>query len=236
MQTRSCLTWGACALAWGVLCACGGGGKPGMKPAATAQKAQAEHAARAQAQGITLIAQVEKWPEGDQGRQVTPVRIQLVNDSEQPVAVMYEHFALVGGRGQHYAALPPFQLSEVSIAPAAVGFKRAIDREWKSQNFQVAPAYASLYQGVPVADQALDISAAYYNEYFGAWEQGERPSDAMLEYALPEGVLQPGGRLDGYLYFEKLSDKTERVELKADFVNASTGQTIDSVAIPFVED
>lgn len=235
MQTRSCPKWGACALALGMLCACGGG-KPGMKPAATAQKAQAEHGARAQAQGITLVAQVEKWPEGQGDQQVTPVRIQLVNDSDQPVAVMYEHFALVSGRGQHYAALPPFQLSQLNIAPVAVGYRGTIDREWKSENFQVAPAYAALYQGVPVADKPIDISAAYYNEYFGAWEQGDWPSDTMLEHALPEGVLQPGGRLDGYMYFEKLSDKTERVQLKADFVNATTGQTIDSVAISFVED
>lgn len=55
----------------------------------------------------------------------------------------------------------------------------------------------------------------------------------MIQRALPEGVLGAGGRVEGYLYFEKISDDIPRVRFSMDLLNPDRG-AIGTVDIPLV--
>lgn len=54
----------------------------------------------------------------------------------------------------------------------------------------------------------------------------------MLRRALPEGILDPGGRLEGFLYFPDQPRGTA-LDLLASLTDASSGQVFGTIAIPF---
>ena len=59
------------------------------------------------------------------------------------------------------------------------------------------------------------------------------PTGAMVQKALPEGVLEPGGRVTGFLYFEDIDvGKDDRATFVTDLVNASGGETVGAIRIP----
>jgi hypothetical protein len=64
----------------------------------------------------------------------------------------------------------------------------------------------------------------------------ELPTADMLRNVVPEGVLDEGGELEGFLYFEKLqnTDADARVNFHVDLQDAITGQTFATLHIPFV--
>ena len=55
----------------------------------------------------------------------------------------------------------------------------------------------------------------------------------MQQRVLPEGVIDSGGSLDGWLFFERVDNDLERVVFRADLVNADTGRKFAEVRIPF---
>lgn len=55
----------------------------------------------------------------------------------------------------------------------------------------------------------------------------------MLRKGLPEGVLEPGGRVTGFLYFEGIGPDVDRVRLLADFPDAVTDERVTRLGIPF---
>ena len=73
----------------------------------------------------------------------------------------------------------------------------------------------------------------YWERFVPVMRTVDLPTFDMLRKALPEGVLEPGGRLSGFVYFEDVGPGVERVELRADFENADTGERIVRLGIPF---
>jgi hypothetical protein len=59
------------------------------------------------------------------------------------------------------------------------------------------------------------------------------PTRDMVEQALPEGTLENGGTVAGFLYFHDVSDRERQVLLQARLVDASTGQPFGQLTIPF---
>ena len=55
-----------------------------------------------------------------------------------------------------------------------------------------------------------------------------------LAMGIPEGVLEPGGQISGFLYFEKRPGSLKRITFEADLANARTGANFGTVRIPFV--
>jgi hypothetical protein len=55
----------------------------------------------------------------------------------------------------------------------------------------------------------------------------------MRRRVLPEGVLEPGGRVSGFLYFEKLDGDPQGVRLVTELVNARNGRRFATSRIPF---
>jgi hypothetical protein len=55
----------------------------------------------------------------------------------------------------------------------------------------------------------------------------------MLQRALPEGVVEPGGRVGGFLYFQRLEGPGP-FTFSVDLVDAKTGERLGVITIPFV--
>jgi hypothetical protein len=55
----------------------------------------------------------------------------------------------------------------------------------------------------------------------------------MVALAVPEGTVQPGGELTGFLYFEEVPGDVPDALFTMELVNARTGEPIDTIEIPF---
>jgi len=75
--------------------------------------------------------------------------------------------------------------------------------------FRVAPHYRTVYPSLSVytADPFF-FDPYYYSHYYPYWQRVriELPTREMLRRVLPEGVLAEGGRLEGFLYFERVEE------------------------------
>jgi hypothetical protein len=74
----------------------------------------------------------------------------------------------------------------------------------------------------------------YYDTSYGRWRENEMPPAPLEPLAVPEGTVQPGGELSGFLYFEDLSGEVSRVRFQMEVVDARTGEPLGTVEIPFL--
>jgi hypothetical protein len=58
------------------------------------------------------------------------------------------------------------------------------------------------------------------------------PSQDMMNQALPEGVVEDGGRVAGFLYFQRLVGKETRLRFEAQFADAKTNEIVATIKIP----
>ena len=54
----------------------------------------------------------------------------------------------------------------------------------------------------------------------------------MLAESIPEGVLEPGGRIDGFVYFQNVSNRESRVRFELDLFDASSGVPMARTSVP----
>jgi hypothetical protein len=207
----------------------GCGSQTQLEPTPGAPTTVAEDVAITDVEGVELRVEVDAWPgEYEVVRHVTPVKVTMINRGAEPVRFEYRRFALRAPDGRRYAALPPFAIrGEITI-------DRAIEPlvpTFYHRDFVVAPWYGTYYPRLGVWGSRFAYDWGYYDHYFGYW-RAELPTREMLELALPEGVLDPGGQVTGYLYFELVED-ADRVNLQADIVTAEGTEIIGQAAIPF---
>jgi hypothetical protein len=62
------------------------------------------------------------------------------------------------------------------------------------------------------------------------------PTKDMLEQALPEGTLENGGTVAGFIYFQSIGKREQQVTLQAQLVDARTGESFGRLSIPFQVD
>jgi hypothetical protein len=76
-----------------------------------------------------------------------------------------------------------------------------------------------------------------YGHYWGGWSSYryiELPTRDMVLMALPEGVLAPGEKIEGFLYFEDLDDDITDVEFQMQLVDPAARKAFGLIEIPFV--
>lgn len=206
-----------------------------LEPAQDADKVG--DVAEANVAGVRVQAD-GRWPGGPGVRDdVTPLQLTLMNGSKVPIRFRYESFQLRGAKGERFAALPPFRIKgtaqryemEHDYGPLSPGFEY--------RGFEVWGPYGSFYPSVP-SDQRYQLDTTYYDSHYPYWQRVSvpLPTQEMLEWALPEGVVKPGGSLTGFLYFEHVPEATEKVELEVSIIDADTGQERGTVRIPFQVD
>lgn len=73
----------------------------------------------------------------------------------------------------------------------------------------------------------------WYGGYYSYWYNIKLPTPGMLRAAMPEGVIQDGGHLSGFLYFEEVSPGLKMVDFRVDLVNALDEKTFGTILMPF---
>jgi hypothetical protein len=186
--------------------------------------------------GVQVTAIPDSWPGAVEiSEEVTPVKVRIVNRSDNPVLLRYSDIKLASNNGPVYAVIPPFAIdASVSEPRLAPGYAPVTAPYTAGAGFGVAPIYSPLYPGWPAMGGTFAYDPLYYQAYGDYWREIELPTPAMLQRALPEGRLESGGSAEGFLYFEKVSPDVERVEFRMDLHNAEGGREIGTLEIPFI--
>ncbi|HEY3444892.1 MAG TPA: hypothetical protein VGK67_00955 [Myxococcales bacterium] len=163
------------------------------------------------------------------GDYVTPVRVTLENRSGAPVRLRYQDFTLTSRNGVTAHALPPFKIQR-----AGFGGAYAVAPFWPHEHFWLAPPYGPYYPGWALWTGPFAWDYPYYELYFGRWELS-LPTRDMLQKAMPEGVLEGGGKATGYLYFQRVQGEPgTEVQFRIHLVDANTEAEIGRLVIPMV--
>ena len=175
--------------------------------------------------GVRLDARPNAWRgiPANLTQQLTPLLVTITNDGTGPVRIRYSDFMLDAAAGKSYRALPPFNIHETVEAPLPEpGFTR----------FAVAPYLSGWYPRMRVYADPFRFDDVYFNRYYPMFVQLQLPTGDMIAKALPEGVLEPGGRMTGFLYFERIDDHAGQMRL-TQLLTAPSGQDLGRVEIPF---
>jgi hypothetical protein len=113
-----------------------------------------------------------------------------------------------------------------------------LEPDFDSDDYYIAPWWGYAYPGLgfwPYAWGPPDWT--YYDQYYPYLRQIHLPTRSMLRKAIPEGVVANGGRISGFLYFQKPDHKrtSDTITFDATLVDAQTGQTFGQLAVPFEE-
>lgn len=209
---------------------------PELVPAPEARLAPGPAAgAVGEAAGVQVVARPDQWPgPAPIAMHVTPMRVTIENKGSAQVLIRYSEFVLEGPAGKAHSALPPFDIrGSVSLPVLGPGYGPILTPGVTASGFFVSPLYGSLYPGFPVMDTPFPYHPYYYDTFRDYWVRYELPTPDMVQFALPEGRLDPGGKVDGYLYFEKLEASAGPVEFRMNLVGAQDRQALGAVRIPF---
>jgi hypothetical protein len=206
-----------------------------LAPAPGAERVSGdEDAAASSADGVRLVAQ-GRWSghPSDLAEVVTPVRVTIENHSASRLSLRYRAFSLRGPSGQLAGALSPASIQRPEGANPAMPmpFGRAY-----SAGVYSAPIMGPgpLYANWDPCPDSTGYGWPYYGDCVNYWEPA-LPTPDMLRKALPEGVLEPGSRRAGYLYFPRVSSgEGSEARFEFELVDADSKATLGSIVVPFV--
>jgi len=190
----------------------------------------AESAAVATMGGIRCSAAASSWQgiPRELGSQMTPIKVRIKNESGKPIRLLYENFALVGESGRKYRPLPLLPLNRRDRE--ASGLMPA----YASDGFFVAQRLRDAYPGIQPWPRPLLRDEKWYQTSYAKWPVGEQmPSRSMLVKGLPEGVLDNGGIISGFLYFEADARKEKRLKFRVEVPESDREERVALIKIPF---
>lgn len=235
MRTVKLMKWMTMALALG--CVSGCATSPELEPSPKASGAVQDRISK-RVHDIEVTAEVDAWPGWPEVKtHVTPLKITIDNDGTSPIRLSYADFQLRTVDGERFGAVPPIDVDGEVTKPAIVGEYRPVTSPgFIYDRYYPASYYAPVYTSVPSYRGPFYFDPDYYRDYRTYWRRAEvqLPTPEMLQVALLEGVLDPGGVVSGFLYFEKVDQDLERVTLTTELVHAESGEVVAEVAMPFV--
>src|SRR5713226_477174 len=184
--------------------------------------------------GVTVKVSGDSWKGDPQnlGTLFTPVRVTITNQSGKTLPISYRDFSLTGASGFHYAAIPPItatgKLSDKAETPSP-SLQLA---GWEHHRFMIAPHYSYMYPGMGMWGGPFAYDPLYYDGYYANWPE-KLPTQDMLSEALPEGAVQDGGSVAGFIYFQSVTKRESAVQFEMTLTDASNGQAFGHIAIPF---
>jgi hypothetical protein len=172
---------------------------------------------------------------------LVPVRVAIENRSGRPLRIRYRDFALLGRSGFHYTALPPLTLRGSASNQAPYGQVTAAELRVTAtfrprffhRGFYVARPWAFYYPGLTPWAWGFAYDPSYYDRYYAGWPS-QLPSQDMLEEALPEGAIDDGGSVAGFVYFEPATRRERQVDFLLTLADAKDDVRLGAVDIPFV--
>jgi hypothetical protein len=210
-------------------CALLAGCAANLEPAPQAQTVgDNEPAAFSEVAGIRVMVVPNQWSgsPADLSDHVTLFQLEIENGSDQPLRIRYREFKLVGPRSFTTTAIPPYKVEGTVVKPVFLPQTYVYPH-----GFELAPHYRTRIEDTSRPRHPWDYDD--YTPRYNLWAS-PLPTEDMLAKGLTEGVLEPDGRISGFLYFEKLPENLDRVTFEADLVNARTGVKFGTVRIPFL--
>ncbi|NJK88727.1 MAG: hypothetical protein HC923_04590 [Myxococcales bacterium] len=188
-------------------------------------------------QSVRVTASTETW-DGPVAieESLTTLRLTVENQSQdEPLELRYAHFELVDADGDVYRAIPPFRIDRDAPSAQMAWEGDYLDHDWTGYGYDIYPAYRPIYGTTGMSYYDVGFGGRSYDGYPTYWEDVTLPTSRMLSRALPEGVVRPGGRVDGWLYFEQVdAEPGETVQLRTKLVNAETHASSGTLTLPFV--
>lgn len=185
--------------------------------------------------GVRVRASVDEW-EGNEDvfDHVTPVRLEIHNDSGAKLRISFRDFALQADDGTSYPALPLYRIGGSVTEPVILS-------DWDytptyQEGFYVAPYAAPFYDGeILIYEGHFDFEPGYYDTYYRYWAELSLPTPYMVQQSLPEGSLSEGAQMQGWVYFQRVPEREELepVVLTMALVNTDTGERIGQIRLPF---
>ncbi|MBX7113530.1 MAG: hypothetical protein K1X64_04280 [Myxococcaceae bacterium] len=218
--------------------------EPVLVPDRTAQRVRGNtFMAFTEVNGVRIYADGTAWRGEPQhlAQVLTPVSLSIQNVSGRPVRVSYADMQLVGSSGFVYPAMAPMPgrgtVSSVDpvVEPAADFHRTRPVRPFNRPRFHhyrfwVAPHYQYYYPGYYTWPNRFGYDPGYYDRV--VWPQ-PLPTDDMLAEALPEGVLQNGGSVQGFVYFQLVTEREAQVRLELKLFDADTNEALGTASLPF---
>ena len=213
-----------------------GGCAATLKPAPGANPAPGG-GATASAGGVEMVTMTPDFPGiVDIEGVVTPVKVAITNTGNSTVLIRYSDFKLVGADGTVYPALPLYKIDGTASAPTSGLYGPIGSPLFLHRGFRVAPYYGGLYPGIPRFGGRFGGWGRYdWNDYdlaFGGLHSVKLPTPEMYRNVLPEGVLDPGGSLQGWLYFKHVGNQKGDIAFDASVMSV-TGTALGSLSIPY---
>lgn len=190
-------------------------------PAAGVEVDPSQGAARVAAEGVELVVQPSAWRGSpwDLRDYITPFLVSLANNAAAPVEFDYASFRLFDDARFQYTALPPVEVERILRSRAGEGVRlAAISSPPPVIRRRVAP-------------ESSDWWWDRYGWWGWPWYYPGPPvaTDVYLR-ALPMGALQPGARLEGFVYFLRLRDSARHLVLE---FHHRLGELPRVLALPF---
>ncbi len=211
--------------------------EPQLQPQPNARALAGEpSAAVAEAAGVRLIADGAAWKghPSNLERRLTPVEIRLENQSGRSLSVRYSLFDLLGASHFQYAALAPMSMKNAPDAQphCVVGYMPGY---WSLGATWAWGPHRGWGYGYPWWPGPY--YGPFYDPFYGPtpYVQCDEPLPTrdMVKQALPEGTLENGGTVSGFLYFQGVGEREPQVILQARLVDAATGEPFGQLTIPF---
>ena len=190
--------------------------------------------AEASAAGVAVKVAGDSWKGDPQdlGTLFTPVRVTLEDHSGKTLHISYRDFSLAGGSGFNYAAIPPMKARGTLSAREAPSSPSLRMAGWEHRGFFVAPHYSYLYPGIEPWAGPFAYDPLYYDGSYARWPE-RLPTKDMISEALPEGAVQDGGSVSGFVYFQSVTGRESAVRFEMNLVDASDGHAFAVLSIPF---
>jgi hypothetical protein len=190
----------------------------------TPARASATDRAVATVSGVHVTIDTDEWrgvPEalGD----LVALQVTIENASSRPLRLRYREFALVSPSGERAPALPPFDLEQT-----VTYWLTSYPYPWYA--FHLAPHLSGFYRGFWTGAWDFTHDADYYATHYRTLTGLVQPTPDMLRNALPEGVLEPGGRITGFLYFQDHGN-SQRATFQANLLDAASRQTFGRIQV-----
>jgi len=182
-----------------------------------------------QAGGVELAVRVGAWraepPNLEEA--VLPIQITLENRGSHSLRVSYTEFRF-RGVDLDSRPLPPRKLvgREVEVQSDPILIPQS------GPGFHAAPGRMPAPPGFNPWRLPWQDDQSFYSRQYAKWTVS-LPTVEMISLSLPEGVLDPGARIEGFLYFERLEGMREP-RFVFNLVDARTGVTFGKIEIPFV--
>jgi hypothetical protein len=172
--------------------------------------------------GVRIFVSADSW-QGDPANLselYTPVLLRVENHSGKAVRIAYRDMRLHGSSGSRYRAVSPQQFS--GIVPAAYSsFEPAVGPRFDHDRFFVDPEFSYREDSIPHDD-------GHYRRRPEPWATPD-----MIAEALPEGAVDDGGLVSGFVYFPALRKGESADRFVMVLPDADGGPELGRVSIPF---